>query len=98
MRYQYKMGGLFSDIIEGVIKGGADAYQKNKQDEKAVVEKKRETADKQAESAGKKKEPEGLLDKLTKPVKDAAKQQAKNDITKWALVALGLWLLLKGRK
>lgn len=96
VRYQYKMGGVFADIIEGVIKGGADAYQQNKAKKEEAVQKKIETADKGASATGQKKQPEpGLIDRITAPVKDAAKKQAQADIMKLAMYGLVLWLLLK---
>lgn len=96
MRYQYKLGGIYADLIEGVIKGGADAYQKNKEKKENAVKEKIAKADKAAEAAGKKKEPEpGLIDRITAPIKDAAKKQAQTDITRLALYGLVIWLLLK---
>lgn len=95
MKYQYQMGGIFEDIIEGVIKGGAGVYDKEKTRQKEAADAlkaKGEAADKKA--AEKK---DGLLDKITKPVQDAAKAQAKADITKWAIIIIGIYLLTKGR-
>lgn len=98
MKYQYQMGGVFAEVIEGVLKGGYGAYKKAQDDKKAEVDKKIATADsKAAAAAPKKDEKPGIIDRVTAPIKDAAKQQAKNDITKWALIYLGLWLLLKGK-
>ena len=94
MRYQYKLGGIYADLIEGVIKGGADAYQKNKDKKENAVKEKIAKADKEA--AGKKQQPEpGLIDRITAPIKDAAKKQAQTDITRLALYGLVIWLLLK---
>lgn len=94
MRYQYKLGGLFEDIIEGVVRGGKDIYDKEKErrtKDEEETKKKKEAADKGA------KKPETLLDKITSPVKDAAKKQASADIAKWAMIGIGIWLLLKRR-
>jgi hypothetical protein len=99
MRYQYQMGGIFEDVIEQVIKGAGGVYEgvkkRTAEDEQKLKDKK-DAADKAAADKAKKPE-EGLLDRLTKPVKDAAKQQAKTDITKWAIIFIGVYLLTKGR-
>ena len=91
MRYQYKMGGVFEDVVEGVIKQAKDIVDKRDKEKKDKLE--------QANKQGNKKPEEkaNLIDTLTAPVKAAAKQQAKQDIAKWALIFFGLWFVLKGK-
>src|SRR5882672_10972546 len=78
MKYQYQMGGMFEDVIEGVLKGAGDIYTKEKERIKEQEDKKRKTAD--DEATKKKKPDEGLLDKVMAPVKKAAEKKASSDI------------------
>lgn len=88
MRYQYQMGGAYAELIEGIIEGAKGVYDKNKE------KKKQETAAKiEKQDKGK----PGVVDSVLAPIKDAARQQAKTDITKWALIFIGIYLLTKGR-
>lgn len=97
MKYQYQMGGLFADIIEGVLEGAKKGYDENKEAEKKALQAKQDKAAAQGAAQSAKKEDKGIIDKLTDPIKKAAQQQASSDITKWAVIGIGLWLLLKRR-